>query len=239
MTMRIFKSCVVSALPLLAIAMAIGIGRVDAKKTAYHPTIDPARFQAEVDNPYFPLIPGTTFSFLETLGGETSENEVTVTQDTKTILGIRCVVVHDTLKRKGVLKEETFDWYAQDEDGTVWYMGEATTEFLGGKRVSTEGSWEAGVDGALPGIMMVKDPKPGEPYRQEYLANHAEDMGQIVERNVTVTVPYGTFTGCIKTKEWSMLEAGHESKWYCKGLGVVRTESTSKEVATLVSVAKP
>jgi hypothetical protein len=228
-----------SGLWILVAVTAISLSHVDAKKVDYHPTIDPANFQSEVDNPYFPLVPGTTYAFTEKVGKEVSENEVTVTHDTKTILGVKCIVVHDTVKRKGVLKEETFDWYAQDKEGTVWYMGEDTKEFLGGKRVSTEGSWEAGVDGAQPGIMMVKDPKPGDPYRQEYLADRAEDMGQIVELNVSVTVPYGTFTGCIKTKEWSMLEAGHENKWYCKGLGVVRTESTAKEVATLVSVTKP
>jgi len=154
------------------------------------------------------------------LGKETSDNDVTVTHDTKTIIGIKCIVVHDTVTQKGVVKEDTFDWYAQDKDGTVWYMGEDTKEFLGANRVSTEGSWEAGVDGAEPGIMMVKEPKPGGPFYQEYYAGHAEDMTQFVALNQSVTVPYGTFADCIKTKEWSMLESGYENKWYCKGLGV-------------------
>jgi hypothetical protein len=228
-----------SARVLLAAALAAGVSRIDAKEAPYHPAIDPANFQSEVDNPYFPLVPGTTYTFVERIGKETNDNEVTVTHDTKTIMGIKCTVVHDVVKRDGALKEETFDWYAQDKDGTVWYMGEDTKEHLGRNRVSTEGSWEAGVDGAQPGIMMIKDPKPGAPYRQEYRAGHAEDMGQIIELNVSVTVPFGTFTGCIKTKEWSMLESGHENKWYCRGLGVVREESTGREVAALVSVTKP
>lgn len=237
--MRISRSILLSGTPLLAVAIAISVSRLDAKKVNYHPKIDPANFQSEVNNPYFPLVPGTTYKFIEKRGKETSENEVTVTHDTKTILGITCIIVHDTVRQKGVVKEDTFDWYAQDKDGTVWYMGEDTKEFLGGNRVSTEGSWEAGKDGALPGIMMVKDPKPGEPFYQEYYAGHAEDMTEFIALNQSVTVPYGTFTGCIKTKEWSMLESGHENKWYCKGLGVVREESTAKEVLTLVSVTKP
>ena len=238
--MRISRPVGITLLSLLVIAMAPSGSRVAAKKKAtYHPQIDPANFQTIVDNPYFPLVPGTTYKFVETLGKKTSENEVTVTHDTKTILGVKCIVVRDTVREKDVVREDTFDWYAQDKDGTVWYMGEDTKEFLGGGRVSTEGSWEAGVDGAQPGIMMVKDPKIGEPFYQEYYAGHAEDMTQFVALNESVSVPYGKFTGCIKTKEWSMLEAGSENKWYCKGLGVIREESTAKEVATLVSVTKP
>ena len=237
--MRESRFVVISAMPLLALALAVSVSRLDAKRAKYHPKIDPANFQSDVDNPYFPLVPGTTYEFIETLGKETSENEVTVTHDTKTILGISCIVVRDTVRQKGVVKEDTFDWYAQDKDGTVWYMGEDTKEFLGANRVSTEGSWEAGKDGAQPGIMMVKDPKPGEPFYQEYYAGHAEDMTQFVALNESTTVPYGTFADCIKSKEWSMLESGYENKWYCKGLGVVREESTAKEVLTLVSVTKP
>jgi len=228
-----------SAVPVLVVAIGLSVSRLDAKKVNYHPKIDPANFQSEVDNPYFPLVPGTTYKFIQKFGKETSDNDVTVTHDTKTIIGIKCIVVHDTVTQKGVVKEDTFDWYAQDKDGTVWYMGEDTKEFLGANRVSTEGSWEAGVDGAEPGIMMVKDPKPGGPFYQEYYAGHAEDMTQFVALNQSVTVPYGTFADCIKTKEWSMLESGYENKWYCKGLGVIREESTAKEVLTLVTVTKP
>lgn len=239
--MRVPKPVAVCLFPLLAVAMAASVSRVAAKKVEYHPKIDPANFtnSTRIDNAYFPLVPGTTFEFVEKLGKETSENTVTVTHDTKMIDGVKCVIVRDTVRQKGILKEDTFDWYAQDNDGTVWYMGEDTKEYLGGNRVSTEGSWEAGVDGAQPGIMMVKDPKPGAPYYQEYYAGHAEDMSQIATLNESVTVPYGKYTGCIKTKEWSMLEAGYENKWYAKGLGVIRTQSTAKEVATLVSVKNP
>jgi hypothetical protein len=234
------KPAVLLLTSLLALACVAGAGRAAKPGPgAYHPVVEPTNFQAAVDNPYFPLVPGTTFKFLEKSGKSTSENEVTVTHDTKVIMGVTCVVVHDKVTQKGVLKEETFDWYAQDKQGNVWYFGEATKEYLARGKVSTEGSWEAGVDGAQPGIIMQGQPAPGEPYRQEYSAGRAEDMGQIVAVADSVTVPYGTFAGCVRTKEWSMLEPGTEKKWYAKGLGVVRTESTTKEVATLVSVTRP
>ena len=204
----------------------------------YRPTIKPANFTHVVDNPYFPLVSGTTFTFVEKEGSETRENKVTVTHDARTILGVKCVVVHDTVTVEGVLQEDTFDWYAQDKQGVVWYFGEATREFKSGGRVSTEGSWEAGVKGAQPGIVMPAHPQPGEPYRQEYLAGEAEDMGQVVAVGETVTVPFGTFNDCVRTKEWSMLESGSEKKWYAKGLGMVRSESSSGEVSTLISVSK-
>src|SRR2546422_3938590 len=135
---------------------------------AYHPTIDPANFQVAVDNPYLPLVPGTTFKLIEKKGKRVSENEVTVTHDTKTIMGVTCVVVHDVVKEGGVLKEDTYDWYAQDKQGNVWYFGEDTKEFLPHGKVDTEGSWEAGVANNQPGIIMPARPTPGsQPYRQE------------------------------------------------------------------------
>ena len=213
------------------IALAFG-------KEAYAPKIDPANFQSKIDNPYFPLVPGTVFTYTETVEGETSENEVTVTHETKTLLGVKCVVVHDTLKTKGQMKEDTYDWYAQDKQGAVWYFGEDTKEFKEGGAVDTKGSWQAGING-MPGIMMPANPKPGEPYRQEYSPNNAEDMGQVVAVDEKVTVPAGTYSGCVKTLDWSLLEAGHENKWYAKGVGVVKATATGNEVETLISIKRP
>ena len=213
------------------IAVALG-------KEPYEPKIDPANFQTKVDHPYFPLVPGTVFHYIEKAGGETSENDVTVTHDTKTIMGVKCVVVHDVLSQKGRVTEDTYDWYAQDKQGNVWYFGEATKEFKEGGAVDTAGSWEAGVNGQ-PGMIMPANPKPGEPYRQEYSPNNAEDMGQIVAVGETVTVPAGTFKGCVKTKDWSLLESGSENKWYAKGVGVVQAKSTVGEFATLISIKRP
>jgi len=204
----------------------------------YKPAIDPANFQSKIDNPYFPLVPGMVLTYSEKGGGETKENIVTVTRETKTIMGVKCVVVHDVVKDKGKLVEDTYDWYAQDKQGTVWYFGEATKEFKAGGAIETKGSWQAGVNGQ-PGIMMPGDPKPGNPYRQEYSPNNAEDMGQVAALNESVTVPAGTYAGCVKTKDWSMLESGHEFKWYAKGIGIVQAKASDGELSQLVSIEKP
>ena len=238
--MRVSIPSMMLFLSLGAVAISVG-GAANAKGrgNAYNPHIDPVDFQATIDNPYFPLVPGTTFKFVEKVGKKTSDNEITVMHDTRTIMGVACVVVHDVVLEKGVVKEDTYDWYAQDKRGNVWYFGEDTKEFLDHGKVNTEGSWEAGVDRNQPGIIMPADPKPGAPYRQEYGPGHAEDMGQVVAVGETVTVPFGTFTDCVRTKEWSLLEPGTEKKWYARGVGAVRAISTEKEVETLVSMTKP
>ncbi len=204
----------------------------------YRPAIDPANFTHVISNPYFPLIPGTTFTVIEKEGRETRENKATVTHETKTVMGVKCVIVHDTVTIEGVLLEDTYDWYAQAKDGAVWYFGETTKEFKSGGRVSTAGSWEAGVKGAQPGIIMPSNPRPGAPYKQEFFAGEAEDVGQVVAVGEAITVPHGSFKDCVKIKEWSMLESGHAYKWFAKGVGFVRGESSAGEVATLISVTK-
>ncbi|MSR64900.1 MAG: hypothetical protein EXS18_03865 [Verrucomicrobiae bacterium] len=226
---------------LLGCVLATGAGCIalGGRDAGYQPHIDPSNFQATVDNPYHPLVPGTVLKYIEKAGRETSETEVTVTRDTKVVMGVACVVVRDRVKENGVLREETYDWYAQDKQGTVWHFGAAAREFKSGGRVNTAGSWEAGVKGAQPGIVMPGSPKPGRPYRQEYARDEAEDMAQIVAVDETVTVPCGAFKDCVRTKEWSMLESGTETKWYARGVGVVQIESTGGEVSVLVSVTQP
>ena len=226
---------------LLGLVFAAGAGCValGGRDTSYHPQIDPADFGATVDNPYFPLAPGTTLKYVEKSGGETTESEITVTPDTKVVMGVTCVAVRERVKENGALKDETYDWYAQDKQGTVWHFGTAAKEFKSGGRVNTEGSWEAGIKGAQPGIIMPANPKPGKPYRHQYAPEEAEDMAQIVAVDDSITVPYGTFKGCVRTKEWSLLEAGHEIKWYAKDVGLVRTEATGGEVSVLVSMTRP
>ena len=204
----------------------------------YRPVIIPAHFTHLVDNPYFPLGPGTTTTFIEKDGWAKREIKVMVTHDTKMIMGVKCLVVQDTVTVKGVLVEDTFDWYAQDREGAVWYFGQATKEFKLGGRVFTAGSWEAGVKGAQPGIVMPAHPRVGDRYRMEYAANEAEDIGRIAALDETVTVPFGTFKDCVRTREWSMLESGTSTKWYAKGVGLVRDESASGEVATLVALTR-
>lgn len=204
----------------------------------YRPQIDPGNFTHVVSNPFFPLVPGTTATFLETDGRESRENKITVTRETKTIMGVKCVVVRDTLTLAGALLEDAQAWYAQDREGAVWIFGEAVREMKAWGRVVTEGSWEAGAAGAQPGIVMPARPRVGERYRQEYLLNVAEDIGQIAALDESVTVPLGTFAGCVRTREWSMLESGTSRKWYARGVGLVRAESTDGEMSTLISVTR-
>jgi hypothetical protein len=231
--------CVAMAASAIVIAVGIVTAFAMDRARGYHPHLDPADFQMTVDNPWFPLVPGTRFVYVEKEGGRTSEDEVTVTRETRLIMGVTCIVVHDVLRTNAVVAEETWDWYAQDRAGSVWYFGEDTKEFHPKGKVSTEGSWEAGVAGAQPGLLMPANPGPGAAYRQEYLAGKAEDMGRVMASGETVTVPYGRLTDCIRTREWSMLESGSEKKWYARGVGFVRSESTSRETSELVSLTRP
>jgi hypothetical protein len=229
MNTRVFRSALNAWLALGPPALAGG---------EYNPHIDPVDFQTTVDHPYFPLVPGTTFEFNVRHGRHTRENRVTVTHDVRVVMGVNCIVVHDVERDRGTVKEDTYDWYAQDQQDNVWYFGEDTKEYRPDGHADPKGSWEGGVHGALPGVVMRGDPAPGEPYRQEF-APDALDMGQVVSTNETVTVPFGTFTGCIKTKEWSLLEKGREFKWYAKGIGFIRAESTDGEVEELISMSGP
>jgi hypothetical protein len=165
---------------------------------------------------------------------------VTVTSNTKVILGVTCTVVHDVVKQKGKITEDTYDWYAQDKHGNVWYFGEDTKSYDNG-HVSTEGSWTAGIEGAKPGIVMFGNPQAhiGETYRQEYLKGDAEDQATLLNVNSTVKVACGTFSNCVKTKEFTRLEPGViEYKYYVPGVGQVLTTMTKggKEREELISI---
>ncbi len=146
-----------------------------------------------------------------------------VTNQTKTILGVTNTVVLDTVwDEDDELVEETYDWYAQDKEGNVWYFGEDSKEYEAGVLVSTAGSWEAGVDGAKPGIIMEANPQIGDSYRQEYYVGEAEDMAEVLSLSETASVPYDSFTGCLKTKEWTPLEPDIVAhKYYAPGVGCV------------------
>ena len=185
----------------------------------YEVTIDPADFAAVIDNPFMPLKPGTKISFD---GAE--RVEITITTETKTILGVPATVVRDQVFLNGELEEDTFDWFAQDRNGNVWYFGEKTAEYANGKVVSTAGSWTGGVDGALPGIIMLADPRVGDVYRQEFYKGQAEDIGEVTGVGGSITVPLGTFTDILVTEEWTPLEPNvRERKTYVPGIGVVET----------------
>jgi hypothetical protein len=227
---------------ITCLAMTFAIACSDNTTEPYQVTVDPANFVAGIDNPYYPLTPGKMFRFEgeATDGHET--NILTVTNQTYNILGVACVVVEDTVLVDGDLIEATTDWFAQDKDGAVWYMGEASRSYESGKLVSTGGSWEAGKRGAMPGVIMYGNPRTGGPYRQEFESGVAEDRGQIVATDAKVTVPYGTFTNCIKTEEWSDIEPGIvEYKFYAKNVGVIRSVSVvgEQDDSKLVSVTGP
>lgn len=201
------------------------------------PIVNPAKFVAGVDNPYFPLTPGTMMAYeaMTPDGLERSENYVTF--QTKVILGVTCIVVLAREWLDGDLIEETFDWYAQDVDGNVWYFGEASKEIDMGVVVSTAGSWEAGRNGARPGIIMLGDPQVGMIYAQENAPGVAEDRGEVLALGVTVNIPFGKFTNCLKTKETNPLDPGvEEFKYYAPGVGLVLVEEPDFDVE-LVEIA--
>jgi hypothetical protein len=191
-------------------------------KSGYNPVINPDNFVEAIDNPYFPLIPGTTFVYEGESEDETIRDEVYVTNETRVVMGVNTIVVRDREFVDGELEEETFDWYAQDREGNVWYFGEDSREYEDGEVVSSAGSWEAGVNGAQPGILIEGNPQVGDTYRQEYLAGEAEDMAEVISLNESVSVDYGSFENCLKTKEWTPLEPGiEENKYYAAGTGLV------------------
>jgi hypothetical protein len=194
-----------------------------AAESEFPPDFDPKDFVRSVTNRYFPLQPGTRYVYKGVEDGEFETNITIVTHDRKEILGISAIVVFDRVFVRGELKEKTFDWYAQDEDGNVWYLGENTKEYENGRVVSTLGSWQAGKLGAKPGVIMLAQPQIGRQYRQEFLRGVAEDQARVVGRAIRLTVPYGTFSDCIKTVEFSRLEPGvKEAKFYCPRVGFVR-----------------
>jgi hypothetical protein len=152
-------------------------------------------FTTTIDNEYFPLKPGTTFLY----EGGTEHSEMSVTSDTKMVMGVECVVVDHREWEGEKLIERTYDWFAQDNKGTVWYFGEDTKEYENGKVVSTKGSWEAGVDGAKAGIIMPADPRVGHSYHQEDYPGEAMDMARVLSLEASVTVPYGSFDHVLET----------------------------------------
>ncbi len=197
---------------------------------AYKPVIDPGDFISGIDNPYLPLVTGTTFIYEGNTGEGREHIEVVVTGDTKEIMGIECVVVKDSVTIEGEMVELTYDWFAQDKEGNVWYFGEDSKEYEDGEVVSSAGSWEAGVDGAQPGIVMRAQPAVGDEYRQEYYEGEAEDMAQVMSLDEAVSVPTGSYTGCLKTREWTPLEPGvTEFKYYAPGIGLILETAGASE----------
>lgn len=199
----------------------------------YMAHIYPENFIDEINNPFFPLTPGSTYTYTgQTLEG-TERTLLEVLPETRIVMGISCTVVLDRVYLNGELIEETYDWYAQDKDGNVWYFGEDVDNYIGGVLDNHYGSWEGGVDGAEPGIIMLGNPVIGLMYRQEYYIGQAEDQGEVVSKNESVAVPAGSFTGCLKIKETNPLDPNFlEYKYYAKGIGFIKVEKIDTPVET-------
>jgi hypothetical protein len=224
--MKNMTRVVVTCFALLAVGCASNGAKQaaplsSARTPAYTAKIDPTKFTTNITNRYMPLHPGTTLTFEATKEGVTESTLVTVTRDTATIMGVKAVTVHDVVRTGGKVTEDTYDWYAQDADGNVWYMGEDTKKYDNGK-LSTEGSWRGGVNEAQPGIIMEAQPKVGDHYRQEYLKGHAEDEATVVQTHGTLKVGTKTYTDVLATDENTRLEPDVvERKFYAPGVGFI------------------
>jgi hypothetical protein len=227
-------------LPAL-IFLFVGLAAPGCDDSSSGPTYDPdipTEWATGVTNTFLPWIPGTAFTY------EGAEDvTVEVQTATRMVNGVVAIEVRDRVFEAGELVEDTFDWYAQDLEGNVWYLGEDTKEYENGVVVSTEGSWEWGTDGALPGIVMWADPAAhlGETYRQEFLEGEAEDFGKVIATGISVTVPFGSYTGCVRTLDTSALDPlAREHKTYCPGVGLVlETEEDGSGAVELTGFTTP
>ena len=206
----------------------------------YDPAINPANFVATIDNPYFPLTPGTTFIYEGQTADGLEHSEFAVTHNTRSILGVTCVEVHDTATVAGELIEDTLDWFAEDKDGNVWYFGENSRQLAGGLTVGVEGSWTAGVDSAKPGIVMKAHPAIGDFYRQEFSLDTAEDLAEVISLTESVTVPFGPFSNCLESAETTPLEpSALEHKFYAVNVGNVSTvDIEAGETLELIQITR-
>jgi hypothetical protein len=223
----------VATVPLLAVASACGGGagettqvaaRADLPNGSEPVELDPAEFTTEIDNPYWPMEPGTQWTYTEVdEEGKVVEVVVTVSSETRKIAnGITARVIRDTVTEDGELIEDTVDWYAQDAEGNIWYLGEDTAEYEDGRVKTKDGSWEAGVDGALPGVIIPANPVDGMQYRQEYYEGEAEDNGEVLSTEEQAEVPAGHYRDVLLTKDTITLRPDVlEYKLYAPGVGPV------------------
>jgi hypothetical protein len=249
MTRRLTRASMLGLASVMVVT-ALGVSTASAKKPAppswaltgpYSPSIDLANFVRKVDNRYFPLKPGTRFHFVGHKGATRQVDNMVVTHRTKRILGVRATVVRDTVLQHGKPVERTFDWYAQDRRGNVWYMGEDSLELQHGHFVRASDSWKSGVDGAKPGIIMRGHPRRGDVYRQEFFPpGDALDQARVLGHRTSLTVRFGTFKRPLATVEWSPTEPQFEKKYYVAGVGEIAEKVTQggHEAFELVSVTR-
>jgi hypothetical protein len=240
--LRVARGASAIAAIACVLALASGCGQDDAgsdsdqdatsslPQTSDPIELDPSDFTTDIDNGYWPMEPGTRWIYKETdEEGEELRVVVTVTSATKEVAnGVTARVVRDTVTQDGEVVEDTFDWYAQDSDGTIWYLGEDTAEFEDGEVATREGSFEAGVDGAMAGVIMPGDPAVGMAYRQEYYEGEAEDNGEVLSLDEMADVPAGHFDHALLTKDTITVEPDVlEYKLYAPDVGPVLTLGVS------------
>jgi hypothetical protein len=211
---------------LLTLALLPALALAGKKPKEWSPDIRPSDFVRTVDNTYFPLIPGSTLRYRDKTGTETLVVEVT--SRTRFVMGVRTTVVIETHAENGQTVEVSENWFAQDQDGNVWYFGELSTDYENGQPAGTGGSWEAGIAGAQPGIIMLGQPSPGDTYFQENAPGIAEDMATVQSIGGIQSTALRTFSEVLKTKEWTPLESNSvEHKYYAPGVGLIREEKGS------------
>jgi hypothetical protein len=238
------KAKVVAVLTAAAAAAGVmaGIPWASAGTSAhggYEPVLNPRDFVRVIDNPYYPLPVGRTLIYRGVRDGQTQTDRVHVTSRTKVIEGITATTVSDVARHNGKLLEKTTDWFAQDKQGNVWYLGEDTAAYLANGQIDRSGSWQAGVHDGEPGIIMLAHPQIPDAYRQEFLRGQAEDTAWIVNKGGSVRVPFGVVHHILTSLEFTRLEPGViDQKIYAPGIGIVRelSQKGPLEVARLVSV---
>ena len=225
--------------PLVVLGLILGVSLVAAMAPALAatgpgsrpaptcPSFSSTNFHnpTRINNPYFQLVPGTRFTYKGTNKKIPVVDIVYVSHITPTIAGVATVEVHDQVYDSGVLIEDTVDWYAQDDQGNVWYMGELATQLPAGTHT---GSWTAGVNGAQPGYIMEATPKVGDIYCQENAPGAAQDAAQVLSVSASRSVPFGSYTGnVLQTKDYSLLEPKNENKFYEPGVGMLEAISVT------------
>jgi hypothetical protein len=227
------RTALVATLPFAWLGFSCGSSDGDAGAAAkpvidpgdhgdYHASLDPDGTVDVIDNPYLPLRPGMRWVYEGSEDGTAERDTVVVTDQRRTVMGVSAVVVHDVVTVRGEVTELTDDWYTQDSKGNVWYLGEDTAEYEHGQITSREGSWEAGVHGAQPGIAMPAHPKRGEAYREEYDRGNAEDLGEVLRTTGSAHIDLGTYKPVLVIREWTPLEPNVvETKTYAPGVGQI------------------
>ncbi|MDX6413558.1 MAG: hypothetical protein QOH23_968 [Gaiellaceae bacterium] len=242
MTRRTLSIGVLLVTVIVAFATAVIAHGATSQRTTATPMPKPSQFSARVDNPWFPLKPGTIYTYRGVKDGVPSRDVLTVTHHTRTIAGVPCVVIEDRLYLRGQLEERTTEWYSQDNKGNVWYLGEDTAELdKNGHVKNTDGTWRTGRNGAKAGIFMFAEPKVGASAQQEYYKGQAEDHFQVLRLHASVKVPYLSSGQAMLTKEWTPLEPGTiDHKFYVRGVGNVleQTARGGNERNALISLTR-